>query len=143
MDDKPLNILLVEDDEIDIMNVKRAFKKSNILNPLHLARDAVEALAILNNESADSPRLPLNRLIILLDLNMPKMSGIEFLKQLRANPALRSIPVVILTTSNEKQDRADSYEYNVAGYIVKPIIFSQFVEIMATLIKYWTWCKMP
>lgn len=145
MDDTPLALLLVEDDEIDIMNVKRAFKKNNIDNPLYLAANGVEALAMLKNrnKNANDPSLPLNKLIILLDLNMPRMSGIEFLEQLRADPVLRSIPVIVLTTSSEKQDRAEAYQFNVAGYIVKPMIFSQFVEMMATVNKYWSLCKMP
>jgi CheY-like chemotaxis protein len=143
MDNSPFNILLVEDDEIDIMNVKRAFKKCNITNPLYLAANGLEALAMLKNESANTLNLPIKKVIILLDLNMPKMSGIEFLQQLRADPALKLIPVIVLTTSSEKQDRAQAYELNVAGYIIKPIVFNQFVETMATLYKYWTLCKMP
>ena len=143
MDDSPLNILLVDDDEIDVMNLKRAFKKNNILNPLYLAANGREALAILKNQGNDSPNIPLNRLIILLDLNMPEMNGIEFLQQLRADPLLNSIPVIVLTTSSEKQDRADAYRFNVAGYIIKPMIFNQFVETLGTLNRYWTLCEMP
>lgn len=143
MEDTPFNILLVEDDEIDVMNVKRAFRKCNIPNPLYFAANGMDALAMLKNESVNPPNFPVNRLIILLDLNMPRMGGIEFLQQLRADPALKIIPVIVLTTSSEKQDRIQAYGLNVAGYIVKPIIFSQFVETMATLSKYWTFCKMP
>jgi CheY-like chemotaxis protein len=143
MDNSPFNILLVEDDEIDIMNVKRAFKKCDITNPLYLAANGLEALAMLKNEGANPPHLPINRIIILLDLNMPRMSGIEFLQQLRSDPTLKIIPVIVLSTSSEKQDRVQAYELNVAGYIIKPIVFDQFVETMATLSKYWTLCKMP
>ena len=143
MDNTPLNILLIEDDEIDIINVKRALKKNNIGNPLYLAANGVEALTLLRNEGHDSLLIPLNRLIILLDLNMPRMSGVEFLEKLRADPSLKSIPVIVLTTSCEKQDRVDSYKFNVAGYIVKPMIFSQFVEMIDVINKYWTLCKMP
>lgn len=142
MDNSPFNILLVEDDEIDIMNVKRAFRKCNITNPLYLAANGMDALAMLKNEGSNPLNLPLNRVIILLDLNMPRMSGIEFLQQLRADLTLKIIPVIILTTSSEKQDRIQAYELNVAGYIIKPIVFDQFVETMATLSKYWTLCKM-
>jgi CheY-like chemotaxis protein len=137
-----LNILLVEDDEVDIMTVKRAFKKGNITNPLYLAGNGLEALAMLR-DTPDRPSLiPPERRLILLDLNMPKMNGLEFLHELRADPAIRHIPVVVLTTSNEERDRVQAYDLNVAGYILKPVTFNTFVELMVTLNKYWTLCEM-
>jgi CheY-like chemotaxis protein len=133
-----LNILLVEDDEVDVMNVRRAFEKNRILNPLHVASDGLEALDRLRNGE-----IPHNRRIILLDLNMPRMNGIEFLRELRADPQLRLIPVVVLTTSNDERDRIEAYNLNVAGYLLKPVTFINFVELMATMNKYWSLVELP
>ena len=138
MNDKQLNILLVEDDDIDVMTVQRAFRKNNIANPLMVASNGIEALEMLR--SGEVP--PVNR-IVLLDINMPRMDGIEFLRELRADPALHSTTVVVLTTSNEDRDRVQAYELNVAGYLLKPVTFVNFVEIMAMLNKYWTLMEFP
>jgi CheY-like chemotaxis protein len=137
-----LNILLVEDDEVDVMTVQRAFKRGNINNPLYLASNGLEALAMLRDTPGQPSVIPIDRRLILLDLNMPKMNGLEFLRELRADAALKHIPVVVLTTSNEEQDRFQAYDLNVAGYILKPVTFSIFVELMITLNKYWTLCEM-
>jgi CheY-like chemotaxis protein len=137
-----LNILLVEDDEVDVMTVQRAFKKGNITNPLYFAGNGLEALTMLRGEPGQTPLIPPDRRIILLDLNMPKMNGLEFLQELRADPTIRHIPVIMLTTSNEEGDRLQAYHHNVAGYILKPIDFTAFVELMVTLNKYWTKCEM-
>jgi CheY-like chemotaxis protein len=137
-----LNILLVEDDEVDVMTVQRAFKRGNINNPLYLASNGLEALAMLRDTPGQPSVIPIERRLILLDLNMPKMNGLEFLHELRADAALNHIPVVVLTTSNEEQDRVQAYDLNVAGYILKPVTFSIFVELMVTLNKYWTLCEM-
>lgn len=137
-----LNILLVEDDEVDIMTVKRAFKKGNITNPLYLAGNGIEALAMLRHTPEQPSLIPTERRLILLDLNMPKMNGIEFLQELRSDPAIRHIPVVVLTTSNEERDRVQAYDLNVAGYILKPVTFNTFVDLMVTLDKYWSHCEM-
>lgn len=138
-----MNILLVEDDEVDIMNVQRAFKKGNILNPLYIAANGLEALAMLKGTADQPPEVPNERRLILLDLNMPKMGGIEFLQKLRSDEKLRHIPVVILTTSNQDRDLVEAYNLNVAGYILKPVDFVRFVELMATLNKYWSLSEMP
>lgn len=138
MNEKQLNILLVEDDDIDVMTVQRAFRKNNISNPLKVAGNGLEALEMLR--SGEIP--PFNR-IVLLDINMPRMDGIEFLRELRADPELRSTTVVVLTTSNEDRDRVQAYELNVAGYLLKPVTFVNFVEIMAMLNKYWTLMEFP
>nr|WP_246841307.1 response regulator [Chroococcidiopsis sp. TS-821] len=135
------NILLVEDDEVDVMNVKRAFKKNNITNPLYMAANGVEALALLRGKG--DTLIPRERRLVLLDLNMPKMNGIEFLRELRADPELRSTPVIVLTTSNEDRDKVEAYNFNVAGYILKPVTFANFVEAVATLNKYWTLSEIP
>ena len=142
MSERQLNILLVEDDELDVMNVRRAFKKNNILNPLYVAGDGVEALRMLRGEPG-TQAVPNDRRLILLDLNMPKMGGIEFLRELRADPNLRPTTVIVLTTSDEERDKVEAYQLNVAGYILKPITLAAFVEIMATLNKYWTVNELP
>ena len=136
------NILLVEDDKVDVMNVQRSFKKANITNPLYVASNGVEALAILRDES-ETVKMPNTRRLILLDLNMPKMGGIEFLEALRADPALRATPVIVLTTSDQERDRVEAYNLNVAGYILKPVTFINFAEVMAALNRYWTLCEIP
>jgi CheY-like chemotaxis protein len=137
-----INILLVEDDEVDVLNVKRAFKKNNITNPLYVAGNGLEALDMLRGISKQPPVVPLHRRLVLLDLNMPRMNGIEFLQALRADPNLKAIPVVVLTTSEGEQDRVEASQLNVAGYLLKPVQFSEFVELMSVLNKYWMLSKM-
>ena len=136
--EKMLNILLVEDDEVDVMNVKRAFEKNRITNPLYVAGDGIEGLRMLR-----SGEVPQERRIVLLDLNMPKMNGIEFLREVRADAALQHTPVVVLTTSNDERDKINAYNLNVAGYLLKPVTFINFVELMAALNKYWTLVELP
>ena len=138
MSERPINILLVEDDEVDIMNVQRAFRKNKIQNPLFIARNGVEALEMLNNNEIE----PLPR-IVLMDINMPKMGGLECLRELRMNPKLKPMSVFIMTTSNEESDKVNAYDLNVAGYILKPIFFENFVNAVATLNNYWQLCEMP
>ncbi|HST58859.1 MAG TPA: response regulator [Longimicrobium sp.] len=133
-----VNILLVEDDEVDVMNVRRAFQKNDIKNPLWVAANGVEGLEMLR-----SGQVPRDRRLVLLDLNLPRMNGIEFLRELRADPVLRLTPVVVLTTSDDERDRVNAYDLNVAGYILKPVTFKAFVEAMATLDKYWTLVEYP
>jgi CheY-like chemotaxis protein len=133
-----LNILLVEDDEVDVLNVRRAFQKNHIANPLFIARDGVEALEQLRGGA-----IPRERRIVLLDLNMPRMNGIEFLREVRQDPRLASTPVVVLTTSNDERDKVDAFGLNVAGYLLKPVTFANFCEVMAALNKYWTLVEMP
>lgn len=135
----PLTILLVEDDEVDIMNVKRAFKKNNISNPLLVAHNGIEALEVLRSTDSDSPKPK----IILLDLNMPRMGGIEFLKEIRQDPALSKLSVFVMTTSNEDGDKIDAYNLNVAGYILKPLSMDRFIAAVSTLKSYWTLCEYP
>lgn len=135
---KLLNILLVEDDELDVLNIKRAFERNRIANPMWVAGNGIEALRILRDGV-----VPRERRLILLDLNMPKMGGIEFLRELRADEDLKSTSVVVLTTSDHERDRVEAYNLNVAGYILKPVTFINFAEAMATLNKYWTLVEMP
>ena len=136
--DRLLNILLVEDDEVDVLNVRRAFQKNHITNPLFTATNGIEAL-----EQLRSGAIPRDRRIILLDLNMPQMNGIEFLKELRGDPQLKPTPVIVLTTSNDDRDRIEAYNLNVAGYLLKPVTFSNFCEVMAALNKYWALVELP
>jgi CheY-like chemotaxis protein len=138
---KLLHILLVDDDDIDVMNVQRAFKKNNIMNPLFIARDGLEALQILRDEGPNG--IPKERRLILLDLNMPRMNGMEFLRELRDDPTLHNSTVIVLTTSDDERDKVEAYNLNVAGYIVKPVTFLAFVEAMAALNKYWTINELP
>jgi CheY-like chemotaxis protein len=137
-----LNILLVEDDEVDVMNVQRALKKNDADATLYRAANGIEALAMLRTNRQITAE-DNTRLLILLDLNMPKMGGLEFLKQLRADPNLCKLPVVILTTSMQDSDLATAYQYNVAGYLIKPITFSSFVEMIDVLTRYWSMSGMP
>jgi len=135
----PMTILLVEDDEVDIMNVKRAFKKNNISNPLVIAHNGIEALEVLRSTAVDAPKPK----IVLLDLNMPKMGGIEFLKEIRVDPDLSSLSVFVMTTSNEDGDKIDAFNLNVAGYILKPLSMDRFIAAVSTLNSYWTLCEFP
>ena len=128
--DKP--ILLVEDDEVDQMTVKRALSDIHVVNRLDITGDGEEALAFLRDEKKQKPG------IILLDLNMPKMNGIEFLSVIKKDVNLKRIPVVILTTSEEEQDKFRSFDLGVAGYMVKPVDYAQFVEVVRTIDLYWT-----
>ena len=143
MDDKAMNILLVEDDEVDVMNVKRAFKKNKIRDALYVAGNGLEALEMLRGDRDSHPKIPHTRRLILLDLNMPKMNGLEFLENLRRDPQLKAIPVIVLTTSDEDKDKVEAYSLNVAGYILKPVTFGKFSETIETLNKYWRLSEMP
>jgi CheY-like chemotaxis protein len=136
-----INVLLVEDDEVDIMNVQRAFRKNKITNPLHVARNGVEALDALKGRNTELV-IPLPR-IILLDINMPRMGGIEFLTEMRKHSELKSISVFVMTTSNEESDKIAAYDLNVAGYILKPLSFDGFANAVAILNHYWHLCEMP
>ena len=135
---RSLNILLVEDDDVDVMNVRRAFRQVHILNPLFVASDGVDALSMLR-----SGAVPSERRLVLLDLNMPRMNGIELLRELRSDPSLHATPVVVLTTSDDERDRIEAYNLHVAGYLVKPVTFASFCELMVTLNTYWMLVELP
>ena len=135
---KLTNVLLVEDDDLDVENVRRAFQRGNIRNPLWIASDGEQALTVLRGSE-----FPAERRLVLLDLNMPRMGGIEFLREVRRDPALHALPVVILTTSNEEKDRIEAYGLNVAGYLLKPVTFHAFAELMATINRYWMLVELP
>ncbi|MCX5747143.1 MAG: response regulator [Proteobacteria bacterium] len=129
------HILLIDDDDVDVMTVRRALKGLGATNPLDRAVDGVEALEFLRDPKNPRPGL------ILLDLNMPRMNGLECLAALKADASLRLIPVVVLTTSKEEVDRTGSYGQSVAGYMVKPVDYPQFVDIMRVVRDYWITCE--
>jgi len=129
-------IMLVEDDQVDAMTIRRALKEINVMNPIIHCRNGEEALERLEADS-DLP------CIILLDLNMPRMNGIEFLKVVKARDDLKMIPIVVLTTSREERDRVESFAYSVAGYMIKPVDYLQFVDTMRTIDLYWTLSELP
>jgi CheY-like chemotaxis protein len=135
---RTVNILLVDDDDLDIENVQRAFKKGGVVNPVFVARDGIEALEKLRSEE-----VPRERLLVLLDLNMPRMNGLEFLAELRKDVGLQRLPVVVLTTSNEDSDRVEAYGMNVAGYLLKPVTFGNFVDLMQAMNRYWQLVEFP
>ncbi len=130
-------ILLVEDGRVDTMITQRAFKELKIPNQLLATGNGEEALEYLKDENTEKPCL------VLLDLNMPRMNGIEFLEIIKQDDNLKKIPVVILTTSNEEKDKIESFRLSVAGYMVKPIDYQQFVEMIKTIDIYWTTSELP
>ncbi|MEM1205656.1 MAG: response regulator [Acidobacteriota bacterium] len=132
---KPL--LLVEDDEVDVLTVKRALRDLGISNSLLVAGNGEDALSLLRDPATPRPSL------ILLDLNMPRMNGIEFLREGRRDATLRGIPVVVLTTSNQDQDIFEGFDLNVAGYMLKPVDYKKFVEVMRAIDSYWTLSELP
>jgi CheY-like chemotaxis protein len=135
--DRNKPILLVEDDQVDMMTVIRALKEIHVTNQVVHLENGEDALNYLRDGNSEKP------CIILLDLNMPVMNGIEFLKAVKDDEQLRRIPVLVLTTSVEQQDRLSSFNFNVAGYVSKPVDYRQFVEVMRTIDAYWTISEMP
>ncbi len=130
-------ILLVEDDVVDAMTVKRALKDLNVTNALIVKRNGEEALVYLREEARSLP------CIILLDINMPRMNGIELLRSLKQDARLRRIPAVVLTTSRDEQDRLETFNLSVAGYMIKPVEYPQFVEVVRSINLYWTLSELP
>jgi CheY-like chemotaxis protein len=136
---KKYNILLVEDDEVDIMNIQRAFRKKGLEYPLHIAHNGIEALQMLREDEDDE----LAPCIVLMDINMPMMGGLECLEAIRSDPKLKSLSVYIMTTSNEDSDKKTAFSLNAAGYILKPIFTENFLSAISTLDSYWQLCEMP
>ncbi|MCG2583969.1 response regulator [Massilia sp. TS11] len=130
-------ILLVEDDQVDVMTILRALKEIHVVNPVVSKENGEEALLHLRTPGVERP------CIILLDLNMPIMNGIEFLQAVKADENLRRIPVVVLTTSEEQQDKVRSFDLGVAGYMAKPVDYHRFVEMIRSIDMYWTISEMP
>ena len=131
------SILLIEDDRIDAMTVTRALRDLGSTNPLHHVTDGEKALSFLVDPASPRPML------ILLDLNMPRMNGAEFLAVIKADDLFRAIPIVVLTTSQEDRDRVRAFDLSAAGYIVKPVDYTQFVNVMRTVLDYWTTSQTP
>jgi len=129
--------LLVEDDRVDAMTFKRTLNELKVKNPVVHSVNGEEALAYLRTQTNEEP------CFIFLDLNMPKMNGIEFLKIAKADKVLRRIPVIVLTTSDNQRDIIESFEFGVAGYMVKPPDYKEFVEAMRTINLYWNLSKSP
>ncbi|MCU8001794.1 MULTISPECIES: response regulator [unclassified Shewanella] len=133
-----VTILLVDDDDVDYMAVQRAMRQLRLLNPLVRARDGIEALTILT--SLDTIKGPY---LILLDLNMPRMNGFEFLERIRSDPSLSSSVVFMLTTSSTDEDRMKAYSHHVAGYMVKTDMNDGFNNIFNMLEGYWRIVELP
>ncbi|MBQ4844585.1 response regulator [Pseudoalteromonas sp. MMG013] len=134
---KHASILLVEDDDIDAKSVVRAFKKMRIANPIIRAKDGMYALELLKNDEVPKPFL------ILLDLNMPRMGGLELLAELRNDQQLKGSVVFVLTTSKDEQDKFAAYDQNIAGYIVKENLQHGFDELVKLLDHYWRIVELP
>lgn len=125
-------ILLIEDDRVDAMTVKRAARELALQNQIIVAKNGEEGLALLKDKDQLKP------LFILLDLNMPRMNGLEFLQVVKSDPLLKRIPVIVLTTSAEYKDKFQSFDLNVVGYMTKPIDYNQFVKVLDTIYRYWS-----
>jgi CheY-like chemotaxis protein len=136
-----IKILLVEDDDGDAKAVIRAFSKANIGNPIIRAQDGVEALAYLTGEGRSALARP--PILLLVDLNMPRMNGIEFVRALRAHPDLRRTVVFLLTTSKREEDMAAAYDLNVAGYIVKQNAGVDFLNLVGMIDSFWKIVELP
>lgn len=138
---KGVHVLLVEDNEVDREAVRRAFERHRIANPIHNAMDGIEALERLRGVNG-KPKLP-RPYLILLDINMPRMTGIELLSELRADPELRDSIVFVLTTSKRDEDKMAAYGANVAGYILKSDVGAGFVGLVSLLDHYWRVVEFP
>ncbi len=138
---KPVSLLLIEDDEVDIAAVRRALAVLKIINPLHIAHDGLEALEILRGENGQD-KLP-KPYVIVLDLNMPRMDGLEFLEELRADEDLKDAIIFIMTTSRDEADKRAAYSQHVAGYIVKEDPIGTFRQAINLLDHYWRLVELP
>jgi CheY-like chemotaxis protein len=130
-------IMIIEDDQVDVMTIKRALKEIHVGNPVIHMENGEDAITWLRDNSRDRP------CIILLDLNMPIMGGLEFLQIIKRDEELRRYPVIVLTTSEEQQDKLNSFNLGVAGYMAKPVDYRQFVEVMRSIDLYWTISELP
>jgi CheY-like chemotaxis protein len=130
-------ILLVEDDNVDAMTVRRAMKDLNVPNGIIHQLDGEDALEYLRSSDNKRP------CVILLDLNMPRMNGIDFLKIIKNDDELKKIPVIVMTTSKDERDKMESFEFSVAGYIIKSTDYKKFVESLKILNLYWTLSESP
>ncbi len=138
---RPLNILLVEDDDGDAKALGRAFRSAKIANPILRAVDGIEALEILRGTNGRAK--PASPLLLLVDLNMPRMNGIQLLQELRQDDALRPLVVFILTTSKRDEDKMAAYDLNVAGYILKARAGEDFLNLVNLMDCYWRMVELP
>lgn len=134
---REITILMVEDDDVDATALKRALQKLKLLNPTYRAKDGLEAIDLLRSGQIPSPY------IILLDLNMPRMNGLEFLEELRSDPALTQSVVFVLTTSKSDEDITAAYREHVAGYLLKQRMDNDFMQVVSLLNHYWRIVEMP
>ncbi|MEZ9116572.1 response regulator [Vibrio cyclitrophicus] len=134
---KTVSILLVEDDDIDAIGIQRSLKSFNLLNPIHRTRDGLEALEVLRNDVVERP------FIVLLDLNMPRMNGLEFLSAIRSDSNLSDIVVFVLTTSQLDEEISAAYKKNIAGYIVKSSSNQDYKQLIRFLENYWNLVELP
>lgn len=132
-------ILLIEDNPMDVDLTKRAFARRKLTNPINIARDGEEAVSWIARWEAGEPR----PVVVLLDLKLPKIAGLDVLKRFRSNEVSRKIPVVVLTTSSEDSDIEAAYEYGANSYIVKPVDFDKFMDVAEHIEIYWTVLNKP
>ena len=132
-------ILLIEDNPMDVDLTRRAFNRRKVINPIQIARDGEEALAYLSRWQAGEP-LPV---VILLDINLPKINGLEVLRQYKVSPEIQKIPVIVLTTSAEDRDIETAYSLGANSYIVKPVDFDKFLDVAAQIDLYWNVINIP
>lgn len=141
---KRLNILLVEDDVETVVDIKQIFKTNKITDLLYTAKNELEAFKMLRSQDGKPPVIPQEYRLILLNLNSPKISGWEFLSELRSDSKLKIIPVVVLASfCNNDEEKLKLYQLNVAGCISKPIVSSELTKVLLTFIKYWTINELP
>jgi hypothetical protein len=139
---EPMAILLIEDNPADVELTLRAFKRRKLANAIAVARDGAEALDYVHRRGAFAQAGPVPGLV-LLDLRLPKVDGLDVLRELKAHPVYRHVPVVVLTTSAEDRDIATSYELGAASYIVKPVEFEKFLEVVERIDLYWILTNVP
>lgn len=131
-------VLFVDDDPLAEMTLRRALRRLRVERPLWIARDGLEALEVLR-----SPSFPLERCVVLLDLNMPRMDGHELLREVRADPHLSCVPIVVMTTSDDPRDVRDAYASGALGYFVKPVSFTELVRHVGAVLEYWSRVALP
>lgn len=137
-DDNSLEILLVEDNPQDLELAMRALQKARLANRIHVARDGAEALEYIFCEGPHAARkIAQTPKLVMLDLKLPKIDGLEVLRRIKGDPRTKSIPVVVLTSSKEQNDVLESYQLGVNSYIVKPVNFERFTEAVANIGLYW------
>ncbi|MEL6871004.1 MAG: response regulator [Pseudomonadota bacterium] len=134
---QPVNVLLVDDDEVDVVTVRRAFERKRIANRIYVAKDGIDALDLLRSGEIARP------ILILLDINMPRMNGLEFLREMRADPRHHNHVVFVLTTSSDQSDIFDAYELNIAGYMLKNEVGDGFVDAIGLIESYWRIVELP